>query len=85
MIVTGNNRTVRQKPVTVPFLPPQIPHKTNWDRTRSLRGERLATNGLNHGAGLSGQMVVCHVAGTLCKYVRQIMSEHYISLFCVVY
>lgn len=38
-----------------------------------LRGEMAATNGLNHGTGVSHQMVVCHVAGTLCTYVRQII------------
>jgi hypothetical protein len=43
MILIGENHILGEKPVTVPVLPPQIPHITNWDRTRSfvVRGMEL--------------------------------------------
>jgi hypothetical protein len=45
MILTGENRSTRGKPVPVPLCPPQIPHALAWDRALAsvVRGRRLFT------------------------------------------
>jgi hypothetical protein len=48
----GKTEVVEEKPVPVPLCPPQISQGLTRDRTRSLRGERPATNRLCHGTAL---------------------------------
>jgi hypothetical protein len=49
MKLTGENRQLGEKPVTVPLCPPQISHGLDLGSNPGLRGERPATNRLNHG------------------------------------
>jgi hypothetical protein len=43
MKLTGENRRTREKPVSMPLCPPQIPHGLSRDRTRAsaVGGRRL--------------------------------------------
>jgi hypothetical protein len=49
MKATGENRQLGEKPVPVPLCPPQISHGLDPGSNSGLRGERPATNRLNHG------------------------------------
>jgi hypothetical protein len=48
------NRNTGRKPSPVPLCPPQIPHELTWDRTRSLRGGKPATDRLSYGTAANG-------------------------------
>jgi hypothetical protein len=49
MKLTGENRQLGEKPVPVPFCPPQTSHGLDLGSNPGLRGERPATNRLSHG------------------------------------
>jgi hypothetical protein len=49
----GKTEVLGEKPVPVPFCPPQIPYGLTRDRTRGLRGGRPATNRLRHDTALN--------------------------------
>jgi hypothetical protein len=46
---TGENRQLGEKPVPMPFCPPQISHGLDLGSNPGLRGERPAPNRLSHG------------------------------------
>jgi hypothetical protein len=60
MKLTGENRQLGEKPVSVPLCPPQISYGLDLGSNPGLRGERPATNCLSHGTAKSELSIASH-------------------------